>query len=452
MRLASAAEDGTVKVWDLGKPKGQECVKTIECSTPVNSVAFQPKNQDIIAISACRGLVGILDISKPKGQEITKTLFHHKIYNPKTMKKGGPEYSEFRHGYKVTSVNSVIFHPTKKHIAASMSENGIVIVWDISKKDEHAYCKVFGPYPYASKGIDSVLAFHPTEEDTLFFKSSFSKMIMWNLSKQEGGSGYCNILTGPGSPVEVLVRNQTEERKHITAAKSLSPTVIVRDLSQKGKPGYRTRITGSCYVGVAALHPTQKGTIVIATHSCKIVVWRMIKEQEKTLWRCEKILKGHNKIPCSLIFHPIQTNILASASSDGTIILWDLSKPKGQEYVYQLRVKKHRYKIPLTFHPTNPNIIFFTLKYGSIVAWDISKPKGQECIKMLNHGSPVNSIACSCSMEKRSPEKIEDQDRREEMVITKGEAADETEQVLRKNMRIQPKFGPIINIYKSLLM
>ena len=67
-RLASCSSDRTLKVWDLSRPKGQECVATLRGHTSAVILVTLLPDGRLVSCSADK-TIKVWDLSKPKGQE-----------------------------------------------------------------------------------------------------------------------------------------------------------------------------------------------------------------------------------------------------------------------------------------------------------------------------------------------------------------------------------------------
>jgi len=91
---------------------------------------------------------------------------------------------------------------------------------------------------------------------------------------------------------------------------------------------------------------------------------------------------SHEKAVWHIKFHPKKPNVLATGANDGTVRVWDVYKPKGQEEIKRFKGGDNSLVHFVEFHPKNPDILVavFDKRYTyddphwNIVMWDISQP------------------------------------------------------------------------------
>lgn len=71
-------------------------------------------------------------------------------------------------------------------------------------------------------------------------------------------------------------------------------------------------------------------------------------------------------------FHPVEENIIASASGNGAVILWDLNKinESKQDHLFQ---QHNRYVHNICFHPSDPNLLMSCSQDGNMHCFDIRR-------------------------------------------------------------------------------
>ena len=154
-RLASCSNDQTIKVWDLSRPKGQECVVTLNDHTDaVYSVTQLPDG--LLTSYSDDQTIKVWDLGKSKGQQCVETLHD--------------EYSGW--------VESVT--PLVDGRLASWSGDKTVKVWDLSMADgQQCVVTLYGH----TSGVSSVTQL----PDGRLASCSGDKTIkLWDLSKPDG--------------------------------------------------------------------------------------------------------------------------------------------------------------------------------------------------------------------------------------------------------------------------
>ncbi|UYM16888.1 WD40 repeat domain-containing protein [Endozoicomonas euniceicola] len=107
-----------------------------------------------------------------------------------------------------------------------------------------------------------------------------------------------------------------------------------------------------------------------------------------TQQQCVATLEGHTEEVRSVT--PLADGRLASASADGTVKVWDLSKPDGKQCVVTLKGHNNWVKSVTLLADGR-------LASGSndmtVKVWDLSKPAGEQCVMTLNeHTDWVTSV------------------------------------------------------------
>jgi WD40 repeat protein len=309
-RLASASDDGTVKVWDAGS--GREALTLKGHTAGVLSVAFSPDGQRLASASADR-TVKVWDAGS--GREAL-TL------------KGHTEW-----------VWGVAYSPDGQRLA-SASDDGTVKVWDAATGQETltlkghikgVACAVFSPdgQRLASAGLDTSVRVWDawTGQDTFTLKGH--------------NSGVTGVTYSPDG--RRLVSASDDETVKVWDAATGQET-----LSLKG------HIKGVC---VVTFSPDGR-RLASASDDGTVKVWDAATGQETLT------LKGHTEGVRVVTFSP-DGRRLASASDDGTVKVWDAAT--GQE---TLTLKGHTEGVAgVAFSPDGRRLASASFD-GTVKVWD----------------------------------------------------------------------------------
>ncbi len=244
-------------------------------------------------------------------------------------------------------INSVVFNQSGEWLALGSSTFGQLLVWEwqsesyILKQQSHQYdmqCLAYSQDgQYIATGGDD------------------GKVKLWSTV-----SGFCFVtFTEHSAGISAL---EFVKGKQVIFSASLDGTVRAFDLIRYRN--FRT-FTSPSPVQFYSLAVDPSGEVVCAgsQDSFEIYVWSI--QTGKLL----DIVSGHSGPVSALAFSPID-GILASASWDKTIKLWDLfSRDKSHESF------EHGSEVlSLNFHPNGASLSASTLK-GQIVFWDLKQGK-----------------------------------------------------------------------------
>jgi WD40 repeat protein/serine/threonine protein kinase len=373
-RLASASEDHTVKVWDLPPPaersgltKPLEAVATLSGHTAaVRSVAFRPDGKVVVSGSADR-TVRVWDVA------------------------GGTELHRLTgHRYGVTCV---AFSPDGKHLASG-SEDKQVKVWDAETgKEIHTFA---GPRRWVT-GV----AFSPDGKQ-LVSAGLDGTVRVWDW--QTSGEPIALVCRGP-------VRNVTfsPEGRYV-AAVNLDQTVQVWDLATnkelrtlEAQPGLlRTgdfSADGQLLASVIFGRPEprtptlygHKGPIQTVAFSPDgallasgggdntVKLWDPATNKEL------RTLTGHTDAVRSVAFSP-DGQRLASASEDGTIKVWDPTT--GSEVG---TIQAHEQWVTCVAYSPDGKYFVSGSEDGTAKVWDAATLQQRRVLSDL--GGPVRCLA-----------------------------------------------------------
>ncbi len=306
--IASASEDGTIKLWTL---EGEEFKTLLGHSGPVNDVSFSPNGQ-IIASADRYGAVKLWDFS---GQEI-QTLKGHQL-----------------------SVRSVSFSPNGQTIASASLDNTVKL-WDINGRE----LKTLDGHRNAVWSV----SFSP--DGQTIASGSYDKTVkLWDLDGKELQTlqGHSNhVWSVSFSPDGQMIASGSRDKtvklwdldgKELQTLQGHSGTVRKVSFSPDGQMIASADEDG--IVKLWDLEGRELQTIQVHSHWINSVSFspdsQMLTSASSDgtikLWELGgknlQILQGHSNEVNSVSFSP-DGQMLTSASRDGTVKLWDLS---GQE-------------------------------------------------------------------------------------------------------------------------
>jgi WD40 repeat protein len=112
-----------------------------------------------------------------------------------------------------------------------------------------------------------------------------------------------------------------------------------------------------------------KHLIATAATNGSIVLWNLNKPVGQ---RQDRIISEHSRAVNRLCFHPTDAIILLSASQDGTMRMWDLRTKNTAQYVFEGKSEAVR---DVQFAPGNAYAFAAAFENGTFQKWDIRFPK-----------------------------------------------------------------------------
>ncbi|KAI9148542.1 SEA (Seh1-associated) complex subunit [Blastocladiella emersonii ATCC 22665] len=118
--------------------------------------------------------------------------------------------------------------------------------------------------------------------------------------------------------------------------------------------------------------PASKSTIATAATNGAILVWDINKSGN----RLERIINEHSRTVNRITFHPTESQILISASQDGSLKLWDLRTKSAARHTFEGKAESAR---DVQFNPTPGSWEFSAVfENGTVQIWDVRHPASWE--------------------------------------------------------------------------
>jgi WD40 repeat protein len=332
-QLASAAGDGTVRLWDW--QAGTELKVLRPTGSRWNfAVAFSPDGRHLAAAGA-KGIVWIWDAIT--GEEI-RTL------------RGQQDW-----------IRSVAFSPDGK-LAASGGRDQSIKVWDVSKGEEVATLPV-------RRGEIHSVAFDPRGKHIA--SGNHDKTIaIWDFASGR------EVAVLAGHRAEVMSIVYAPDGKSLASASHDGTIRLWNTITSQGLTTLRGHAK---FVLCVAYDPSGKYLVSASVNTVRI--WDAVTGEELTS------LRGHQDMIHSTLFSPDGKKII-SAGRDKTIKIWDIDRAKEQ-IVRQISpaIVYH-----VEYSPDGRRIAAGTNE-GTIKMWDAES--GMELVTVHGHEGRVNNVAFS---------------------------------------------------------
>ena len=383
-RLASAGADGTTKVWDA--TNGQELLKLEGHTVHVVSLAFSPDGQQLATASHDK-TVRLWDAAS--GQE-RRRLPHHDLVFSVSFSPDGKQLASTGKDRTVRvwdtvtgqqtlkvekahtdEIYSVAFSPDGKRLA-SASWDQTVKVWDVTSGREKL------KFQRHKERVFSV-AFSP--DGKRIASASFDRTVkVWDADSGE------EILDLIGHTSWVSCVAFSTDGKRLASA-SFDQTVKVWDAAPGQEPMMVMRESGRSLtyrgmtVNSVAFSPDGK-RLAVGGNDPPLVMVRDAASGQKVL-----TLRGHKRAIDSVAFSP-DGKLLASASGDKTVKVWDAET--GQEL--RTLPEASRPVSSVAFSPDGSQLAAASGD-GLVRVWDVAS--GEETLILRGHGDAVRSVMFS---------------------------------------------------------
>ncbi|QKX60474.1 uncharacterized protein TRUGW13939_07619 [Talaromyces rugulosus] len=387
--IASASRDWTIWLWDAITGTKQHVLKGH--SMLVNAIAFSPDGR-LIASASCDGTIWLWDAITGTEQRVLKG--HSNWVNAVAFSPDGRLIASGDGSIRLWNtttgteqrvlkghsgwVNAIAFSPDGRLIA-SASDDLTVRLWDVTTGIEQRVLKGH------SDSVNAI-AFSP-DSQLIASASNDGTIRLWDATKgmkQRVSKGHLDSVNAIAfSPDSRLIALGSRDR-----------TIRLWDAIT----GTEQRVLKhSGWVNAIAFSPDGR-LIASASRDGTIRLWDAITGTKQ---RVLKVLKGHSKLVNAIAFSP-DGRLIASASCDGTIWLWDAITGTEQRVL-----KGHSEWVDaLAFspegHPNWVNAVVFSPDGrliasasgdGTIRLWDAITDTKQRVLK--GHSDSVNAVAFS---------------------------------------------------------
>jgi WD40 repeat protein len=381
-RLASASDDGAVRIWDLRQPQAAPRVLSGPKSF-VTSVAFSPDGAHLA--SSGDMTVRIWDLRQP--QTAPRVLSgHESIVTSVAFSPDGARLASASGDSTVriwdlrqsqaapqvlsghqNSVNSVAFSPDGARLA-SASGDGTVRIWDLRQ----------------SRAAPQVLSGHRLSVNSVAFSRDGTRLA------SAGGDGTVRIwdLRQPQAAVQVLSGHQSfvnsvafsPDGSHLASTGS-DTTVRIWDLRH---PQAEPQVLSGHQSFVRSVAFSPDGAhLASASGDTTVLIWDLRQPQD-----APQALSGHQNSVTSVAFSPDGAR-LASASYDRTVRIWDLRHHHAAPQV----LSGHQYSVTtVAFSPDGARLA--SASDDAVRIWDLRHPQDAPQI-LSGHQAPVTSVAFS---------------------------------------------------------
>jgi WD40 repeat protein len=332
MRLASAGQDGTVRVWDA--ESGDELLRLTGHDDWVHAVAFSPDGARL-ASAGQDGTVRVWDAAS--GDELLRLTGHN-------------DY-----------VNAVAFSPDGTCLA-SAGQDGTVRVWDAASGDE--LLRLTGH----DGGVHAVVFSHGMR---LASAGQDGTVRVWDAASGDE----LLRLTGHDDWRQAVVFSPDGAR---LASAGDDGTVRIWDAASGDELLRLTDHNGAVH---AVAYSPDGARLASAGDDGTVRVWDAASGDE--LLR----LTGHNDYVNAVVFSP-DGACLASVGDDGTVRVWDAAS--GDEL---LRLTGHDdWGQAVVFSPDGARLASAG-KEGTVRVWDAAS--GDELLRLTDHNGAVHAVAYS---------------------------------------------------------
>jgi WD40 repeat protein/energy-coupling factor transporter ATP-binding protein EcfA2 len=350
--LATASQDRTARLWDVGNPHHPRPLGTVtdHTNTPaVSSVVFSPDGHALATASA-DGTARLWDISDPRRPGLLAILTGH-----------------------TKNVSSVVFSPDG-HALATASADGTARLWDISDPRHPGLLATLAGHTDTVSGV----AFSP-DGHTLATASQDKTARLWDVSDLHHPSPLAT-LTGH---TDTVSRVAFSPGGHTLATISYDNTARLWDVADLHHPHPVGILTGHTNLIFSVAFSPDGHTLATAGADNTVRLWDLPGP----------ILAGHTNAIYSVAFSP-EGHTSATASTDGTARLWDVSDP---HYPSPLAILTGHTKAVagVVFSPDGHTLATASVD-NTARLWDVNNPHHPSPLAILTgHTNTVAGVAFS---------------------------------------------------------
>ena len=383
--LASGSGDKTVRIWDVSDIEAIRTISNLtEHTREVSSVIFIP-NTYLLASSSHDRTINLWDTQNPYHPELIKTLQGHPdpinrlafssdeflrfaSASDKIIKIWNVDPLQFQclktfQGYSCR-INSVAFIPNSE-ILVSAGKDDLIRFWDISARER---CETLLAFPASPTEIVSI-AFNSIGNSLYLAVGSIDGTVkVWDVTNLERyqeiptdkikhESLVCSIAFSPNG--KFLVTCGSERTVKLWDIQDIYFPRCLRTLPWNGN-----------WIGSVAFNATSD-IFASSGEDRKITLWKI--RADEVSYEVAKIcdFTGHDNDIQALVFSP-DGKRLVSGSADKTVRVWDISSGDGKV------VGDHPDPITsVVFHSLDPEIVASASLDGTVKIWNLQT---QECI------------------------------------------------------------------------
>ncbi len=279
-------------------------------------------------------------------------------------------------------VRSLAFSPDGKILASGSWDNTIAL-WDVRNPEQPEL--LGSPLQEHTDWVRSI-AFHPNGE-ILASGGADNRVILWDVQDPSNPSLVAPPLGGHSNLVYSVAFSLPDGE--LLASTGGDKTIRLWDVSDPAAPvQVGTPLVGHSAV-IQSVTFSPDGTMLSASDDGTVAVWNPTATQHLA-----RVLRGHTQPVQDVAFSPNGT-LVASASNDGTIRLWDTRnknefRPLGEPLQGKAEVEQNT----VAFSPDG-RILASAGMTDSITLWDLTEPGNAQMLgdPLTGHNDWISTLA-----------------------------------------------------------